>query len=187
MKKIFILIAGASLFLNSCKKEQTELTAPAAVINSTTPSPVSGRVANPEVCEKIVTLYAGQTINAGEVTVTRDADFIYVTYTTANGWLLTQTHLFVGECGSIPVTGSGNPRPGQFPYKTTHNKITSFTYTVPVSKLGADGCGCIAAHAVVVKLNAAGQVIQTETGWGDGPRINPTGNWATRFDYCICN
>ena len=63
-----------------------------------------------------VTLKAGQTIDAGTVTVINDADFIYVTYTTANGYLLTQTHLYVGDCAAIPVNGPGNPMPGQFPY-----------------------------------------------------------------------
>ena len=188
MKKIFIFIAGASLFLNSCTKEQTEPAAAAvAKTTSTTQAPVFGRNGATDLCEQSVTLFAGQTIDVGEVTVSSDAAFIYVTYTTINGWVLTQTHLFVGECGAIPVTGSGNPQPGQFPYKTTHNKVTAYTYAIPVSRLGADGCGCIAAHAVVMKLNAAGQVIQTETAWGNGPRINPTGNWATRFTYCLCN
>ena len=186
MKKIFFLFAGASFLLNSCTKEQTDPT-PGKTNTATTRETIAGRSGDTEGCEKTVTLFAGQTIDAGVVTVTSDADFVYVTYTTANGWYLTQTHLYVGECGSIPVTGSGNPQPGQFPYKTMHNKVTTYTYTIPVSRLGADGCGCIAAHAVVVKLNASGQVIQTETAWGNGPRINPTGNWATRFEYCSCN
>ena len=186
MKKIFILLAGVSLILNSCTKEQSSLTTgktDTPIIKET----VAGRSGETQGCETSVTLFAGQTIDAGVVTVTSDANFVYVTYTTANGWYLTQTHLYVGECGSIPVTGSGNPQPGQFPYKTMHNGITTYTYTVPVSVLGTDGCGCIAAHAVVVKLNETGQVIQTETGWGNGLRINPTGNWATRFEYCLCN
>ena len=80
-----------------------------------------------------VNLLAGQTINAGTVSVTNDADFIYVTYTTANGYLITQTHLYVGDCALIPVNGPGNPIPGQFPYSSAHSNITSYTYQVPIS------------------------------------------------------
>ena len=132
-------------------------------------------------------LVAGQTINAGTVTVTNDDAFIYVTYTTANGWMLTQTHLYVGACALIPVNGPGNPMPGQFPYSGTHNNITTYTYQVPISQIPAGGCGCIAAHAVVVKLNSSGQVINQQTGWGQGIRINPNGgNWGMKFEYCSC-
>ena len=135
-----------------------------------------------------VTLVAGQSIDAGTVAVTNDANFIYVTYTTANGYLLTQTHLFVGNCALLPVNGAGNPMPGQFPYATNHNNVTTFTYQVPISALAGGSCGCIAAHAVVVKLNAAGSVIDQQTGWGNGVRINPNGgNWGMKFDYCSCS
>jgi hypothetical protein len=135
----------------------------------------------------VVTLIAGQTINSGSVSVTNDADYIYVTYTTANGFLLTQTHLYVGDCALVPVNGQGNPVPGHFPYSSTHNNITTYTYQVPISTIGLGNCGCIAAHAVVVRLGASGQVIETQTGWGNGTRINPNGgNWGMKFDYCTC-
>jgi hypothetical protein len=134
-----------------------------------------------------VSLIAGQTMNSGNVTVTNDANFIYVTYNTANGWLLTQTHLYVGDCALIPVNGPGNPVPGQFPYASSHANITSYTYQIPIAKIPAGGCGCIAAHAVVVKLDGNGNVINTQTGWGQGIRINPNGgNWGMKFEYCSC-
>ena len=134
-----------------------------------------------------VTLIAGQSINAGTVTVYNDANYIYVTYTTANGWLLTQTHLYVGDCALIPVNNPGNPIPGQFPYSGTHNNITTYTYQIPISKIPAGSCGCIAAHAVVVQVNGSNQVINQQTAWGNGTRINMTGgNWGMKFDYCSC-
>ena len=79
--------------------------------------------------------------------------------------------------------------PGQFPYASSHSNITSFTYQVPILAIPAGTCGCIAAHAVVVKLNApGGQVIDQQTGWGNGVRINPNGgNWGMKFDYCSCS
>ncbi|MCY7292026.1 MAG: hypothetical protein LH615_07575 [Ferruginibacter sp.] len=134
----------------------------------------------------VVTLFAGQTINAGNVTVTNDANFIYVTYNTANGYVLTQTHLFVGACALIPVNRPGNPIPGQFPYASPHSNLTSYTYQIPITAIPLGVCGCIAAHAVVVKYNAAGQIVDQQTGWGNGTVINPTGNWGMKFTYCSC-
>ena len=47
--------------------------------------PSSGRIDDPSsLCPPTeVTLIAGQTINSGTVSVTNDAEYIYVTYTTA--------------------------------------------------------------------------------------------------------
>jgi hypothetical protein len=134
-----------------------------------------------------VNLIAGQTMVAGTVTVSNDAEYIYVTYTTTGGWVLTQTHLYVGDCALIPVNNPGNPIPGQFPYGGNHNNITTITYQVPISKIPAGSCGCIAAHAVVKELNSSGGTIQTQTGWGQGTQINMgSGNWGMKFDYCSC-
>lgn len=169
----------------SCQKQSLE---PAA--NQQTSGDdniITGRETMGECLPTVVTLIAGQSINAGTVTVSNDADYVYVTYSTANGYHLTQTHLYVGDCALIPVTNAGNPIPGQFPYSGTHNNADSYTYQVPLSAFGTGTCGCIAAHAVVVKLNAAGQVIDTQTGWGNGTRINPNGgNWGMSFGYCTC-
>lgn len=134
-----------------------------------------------------VNLIAGQTMIAGTVTVSNDAEYIYVTYTTTGGWVLTQTHLYVGACNLIPVNNPGNPIPGQFPYGGNHNNITTITYQIPISKIPAGSCGCIAAHAVVKQLNSSGGTIQTQTGWGQGTQINLNGgNWGMKFDYCSC-
>jgi hypothetical protein len=147
--------------------------------------PVGGRIDGcfPEEVE----LIAGQTMNAGNVTVSNDADFIYVTYSTTNGWVLTQTHLYVGDCALIPVNNPGNPIPGQFPYSGTHANLTTYTYQIPIAQIPAGSCGCIAAHSVVKQYNSNNQVINTQTAWGNGVRINLTGgNWGMKFDYCSC-
>ena len=157
----------------------------ASAVKSDEPVVVRDRVDNCLPTE--VMLVAGQTMDAGTVTVSNDPDYIYVTYTTANGWLLTQTHLYVGDCALIPVNNPGNPIPGQFPYGGNHDRITSYTYQVPISAIPVGGCGCIAAHAVVVQVDGSGHVTNTQTAWGNGVRINLTGgNWGMKFDYCSC-
>lgn len=191
MKRILLYGAFAvstTLFF-SCQKASPDEMANPAHSNLKDNEVITGRNGGGEgECPATeVTLIAGQHINSGSVSVTNDADYIYVTYTTANGYLLTETHLYVGACNAIPVNNPGNPMPGQFPYSSAHNYANTYTYQVPISLIPAGSCGCIAAHAVVKKLNAAGQVIDTQTGWGNGTRINPNGgNWGMKFDYCSC-
>ena len=191
MKKLLqltpILILTLAFF--SCQKVSTEPDQQNATTQLTPgPQPDPGRITPGGGCPPTeVTLIAGQTINAGTVNVTNDAVYIYVTYETANGYTLTQTHLYVGDCALVPVNNQGNPIPGHFPYSSTHTNITSFTYQVPISAISAGTCGCIAAHAVVVKLDPNGNIIEQQTGWGNGRRINPNaGNWGMKFDYCSC-
>src|SRR5690348_16511548 len=133
MKKILLpALLFAVLFTVSCKK--AEQTAPAMQEQAVAPAQagpryvilaegdgnkeiVMGREGEPTECVPTETaLIAGQTINAGTVTVTNDAEYIYVTYATTGGWKITQTHLYVGDCALIPVNNPGNPLPGQFPF-----------------------------------------------------------------------
>jgi hypothetical protein len=186
-----ILLLAAGVFFYSCKKTDMVADSEKNTHNSASRGFTDRDTSDREdgFCEATtVDLLAGQTINAGTVTVINDNDYIYVTYTTANGYTLKQTHLYVGGCALIPVNNAGNPVPGQFPYKATHNNATSYTVTVPISAIPAGSCGCIAAHAAVQKLNAAGQVIDSQTGWGNGTLINPDGgNWGMKFAYCSCS
>ena len=187
------LVAGISLI--ACEKNQQLLddqnlkpNAPVSTKkadNSISPDKVI--VPGESPCPVTVTqLTAGQFINAGSVTVTNDENYIYVMYTTANGYVLTQTHLYVGNCANIPLNNQGNPVPGRFPYKATHANLTTYTYQVPISAISAGSCGCIAAHAAVVKLDEAGNIVDSQTAWGSGYRINPQGNWGMAFGYCSC-
>ncbi len=184
------LLFFTAITVVSCEKNQDQAfqnPTTTTSVNSQNISTIQGRTVEGVECPATTTqLTAGQFYNAGNVTVTNDDDFIYVTYTTANGYLLTQTHLYVGGCNAIPINNQGNPVPGQFPYKITHNFDTSYTYQIPIAKIAAGSCGCIAAHSVVVKLNEAGQVIDEQTAWGNGVRIYPTGNWGMKFSYCSC-
>jgi hypothetical protein len=193
MKKNFmpIFLLAAGVFLYSCKKTEMVPGSEKNVQPSADKS-ITGRDSSDredDFCEATtVDLVAGQTINAGNVSVINDGSFIYVTYTTANGYTLKKTHLYVGNCALIPVNNAGNPVPGQFPYKAAHNNATTYTVTVPISAIPAGSCGCIAAHASMQKLNGSGQVIESQTGWGSGTLINPNGgNWGMKFDYCSCN
>jgi hypothetical protein len=194
MKKLTLslVLLTLSIVFFSCQKSQSDLATPESQAQQIKPlqsnaGNEASRDGDPTPCPVTsVTLIAGQTINAGNVTVTNDANFIYVTYNTANGYVLTQTHLYVGNCALIPTNNPGNPVPGRFPYNTLQNNTTTYTCQVPISALPAGICGCVAAHAVVVKYDGAGQIIDQQSAWGNGTVINPTGNWGMKFGYCSC-
>lgn len=108
-------------------------------------------------CKPTVTdLIAGQHINVGTVTAWDDGAYLYVKYSTKDGWVLTETHLAVAtSLDGIPQTKKGNPIPGKFPYSEEHYPpVTVFTYKIDMGEVGF-GVGdtlYIAAHAVVFNL-----------------------------------
>jgi len=124
-----------------------------------------------------VDLIAGQHIDAGEIQIWNDNDNLYVKYSATPPWCLDETHLQVASNISKIPQNNGNPVPGQFEYKSKHNCVSEFTYTVPLT---IEFCDLyIAAHAVVKKKNGS-----TETAWGNGNKF-PGKNWATYFVYSV--
>ncbi len=142
-----------------------------------------------------VDLIAGQHHVAGEVCVSNDTENLHVTYTTTDGWMLSESHLAI----SSDQTGSGewinrnnrwqnrngNPAPGRFPYSKKHNSNTDYTYTyiIPLSDIsgGVDDETklYLGTHAVIANSQSA------ESAWGDGNRMVQRGNWAMYFTYTV--
>lgn len=135
-------------------------------------------------CEGSEDLIAGQNYICGTVKTKIVGDNMVITYTTDSGWEITKTHLFIGKFDDIPTNQPGNPRIGQFPYKS--NEIagtTEVVWTVPVLDLilELDRYGYVAAHADV-SLFENGNLIQSETAWGFGDPL-PGNSWAMAFDF----
>ena len=135
--------------------------------------------------EECVTLYAGQHIDAGTVCVSSDETFLYVTYNTTDGWELQEVHLWVGtNLFDMPLTNSGNPKIGLFPYKAENLSTDTYTFTIPLSDLNVK-CGetlLLAAHAAIARDDGNGGSDE-ETAWGDGDPVLDQGSWATYFSY----
>jgi hypothetical protein len=106
----------------------------------------------------VFSLIAGQHIVAGSVTLDNDADNLYVTYETTDGWMLQEVHLFVGALADVPTNKQNIPVPGKFPYKDDEINSTSQMYVIPLD--GLSDCVSVFAHAVVMKDG------QDETAWG---------------------
>ncbi|MCK0108127.1 hypothetical protein MWU58_02350 [Flavobacteriaceae bacterium S0825] len=126
---------------------------------------------NDEVCFT-TNLIAGQHHIAGTVTVENDGENLIITYTTNGDWTIDATHLSIGGCddGSIPTTGSGNPKIGHFEYHSTHSDgVNQVTYTISLDDILEDYC--FAAHAEV-KGPTGG-----ETAWAEGTEFSGN-SWA---------
>ncbi|MDB5203170.1 MAG: Conserved repeat domain protein [Ferruginibacter sp.] len=177
MKKIaFAAIIGTMLF--SCSKTEVQ-----SLVKENDVLPIdAGRI--DEGCvptTKTVALLAGQTMNAGEVTVTNDGVDLTVTYNCLNGWKISEIHLYVGEFASAPQNNGGNPIPGRFPIKETFSTgVTTYSKVIPLASL--PDCFIVAAHAVV--KSGTGTTGGTQTGWGQGTQF-PGNNWGMYFDYCV--
>jgi hypothetical protein len=114
-----------------------------------------------------IDLIAGQHTNAGMINITADDDNVYVTYQTDADWFIGATHLYIGDCDLIPTNISGNPKIGHFPNKSTHASGTNeVIYTI--SKDDLESNFCVAAHAEVSQISPSGNVIRSETAWGEG-------------------
>jgi hypothetical protein len=158
----------------------------------------SNNIEIPQQCgfPQVSTLYGGQTIEVGTVTVGNDADGnLYVTYTTTGGWHLSEVHVkAVCNTDTDPETMCrvGDPNdlaPGQFPYSQTFdatggcsNLPTTYTVVIPKADVPcADpACYCIYAHAVVVNCDND----QTETAWSGETLIKDVNRWYYFINYC---
>ena len=138
-------------------------------------------------CEPVnYDFFAGQHILVGSVSVVNDNEYVYVTIATQDGWEIKQTQVYAGPLSGLPG-GSGNPKIGNFPYKTAHNpSVTSFTYKIKLNDFSSDSCFVIATHAEVIKRGIDGNITQEETAWGSGKQISSGGSWATYSEYCKC-
>lgn len=141
-----------------------------------------------------VALLAGQTIPAGTVCSTVEGDDLVVEYRTADGWELTEAHLWSGlSLGDLPQTRSGNPQIGLFPYHSgAIAGATSQVFRIPLARFGldADQTVCdpvtafVVAHAAVRKPLAKGGY-RSESAFGEGTRLVNRGSWATWFSLVL--
>lgn len=173
---VLILFAG-SLSFTSCNEtlvgdesllteESTTTFSDEVNFSEETPSPYCG--------SQTFTLWAGQTINAGTVTVSNDATNLYVTVVSNGGYTGTENiKMWLGTDLTL-VNGGGASRPnaGHFPYKVTVPQgETTYTFTVPLYTIpfyNVNECGVqsiyVFVHADVLAINDDGS-ISSETAW----------------------
>ncbi|HEY9054744.1 MAG TPA: SdrD B-like domain-containing protein [Rectinemataceae bacterium] len=116
------------------------------------------------------TLWAGQHIDAGRVSVWRDASKLYVKYETNSSFTIDQTHVWVGSSLSdLPVNNLGVPAPGQFPSVIGSYAAGTKTATISFSFLPSwEGKSLyIFSHAALLSTQYGNQ-----TGWAGDNSLN---------------
>ncbi len=151
-------------------------------------APVVQSVVDPCGDALAVRFLAGQTIEVGTVTVSNDGSQLCVRIETTGGWVMEETHVAIARHPwEFPQTGSGNPKVGQFALAAEHNPpVADFEHCINLAEYGygADDSVYVAAHGAVVLLDAGGQVIQSETAWGEGTPF-PGNNWAMYLGHTV--
>ena len=133
--------------------------------------------------EQVYTLYAGQNINVGTVTVSNDVDYLYVTYDLTGDWELVETHVHVATSpGDIPQTqpnkkgdGGGNPIPGHFSHCEPPSDPQTQTYTIDLDWAAGTPL-YIAAHAKVRIADDSEEQHMNVYSDGDGHTMVTSGN-----------
>ena len=135
-------------------------------------------------------LIAGQTTDAGYVTVAVSGDALVVTMTTVGDWIIDEAHVWVGSSlVTLPKAKNGNPIPGRFPYAASDVNDQTVSFTIPLASLGfacpsGDVTYLLAAHASVSRAGSDGSE-QQETAWSDGARFVTKGNWGTYSAFTL--
>ncbi len=140
----------------------------------------------------VTTLYAGQTIDAGTVSVWNGKENLKIRIEPSGEWSISEVHVFVGT-GEVP-TKEGNPVPGKFPYKKEFSSsVTKDTTVVHLSEDMGFNWGApwedqriqnIAVHVDLVKLDEiTGEVTDEEGAWAFGPNEFEGSQWGWWFDY----
>ena len=142
-----------------------------------------------DYCEdkEYVDLIAGQSINAGVITVSNYGSILNIVIETTGGWKITESHVDVGlSLADIEQTKSGSPKPGRFTYSDPDESSDVYHwYQIDLKEDHATGsmeCGdtiYIAVHAVVKKK--CGDSWSEQTAWGDGTKFKKS--WAMWFTY----
>ena len=126
--------------------------------------PVSGDVTS-------VRLIAGRNTDIGTMSVWNDENNLYVKYRTSGDWRLVATHLAVEKnISAIPQNKPGNPKIGQFPFKSVHNPPAGeFVHALLLESKGIQEGDIIyiASQADVQRIQN-GEVKQEEGAWCEG-------------------
>jgi hypothetical protein len=104
-----------------------------------------------------VNLIAGQTIDAGDVTVWHDDEYVYVDFVAHPNWLIAKTHVHVAaSADEIPQTKKGNPIPGQFDYQTSYMPWEADPAPIMIPLPDMPGEIFVAAHADLYEISEMG-------------------------------
>jgi len=179
MKKALLFIAVIAVIAGCTKKE----------VNNESPIDIFNGYGHLKGSEPTATLWAGKNTDVGTVTYGIEqidgVGYFTATYDLTGGWEMSESHLYAGPLGDMPLNKPGNPKIGRFPYAEDHSpNVTTYTYYVDCDELPPyeDPGFTTAAHAVVHGPNG-----QEETAWRDGDHNFPGKRWGWYDDFYYDN
>jgi len=176
-----VALAAVMLLIHACQDGPTDPFEVARQAGLTAASADFSATCSP-ITERALIADAGA-ITAGVVRVGNDESHVLVQIETQDGWVITESQLFVGpSLEGIPVSGGGSPIPGRFPYSRRHGGgVSSYTYAVPLSVVEDAEEAVIAVHADLRLGN------RREGAWGEGESIGADGSWGMYFNHGIAD
>ncbi len=132
---------------------------------------------------QVFILWGGQHIEVGTVTVGNNADFLFITYKTIEGWYLTDLHLYVLE-----EEPTNRLNPGHAPYKEENlpEGTQDYTLVVPFEDLGNLEALCGLSLWLQAKANVEnivdGNLLGGETAYGGDIKGSP---WYGNIEYIV--
>lgn len=140
----------------------------------------------------VFTLWGGQTIDVGTVTVAKDENNLYVTYQTSGDWYLKDAKLHVE---TTPPAERLNLGHADFKSGDIIPCATSYAFTVPLleDQKGCNGTttGWLQAYAKVVKIVGAMEIAEegayggTITIASSGGSKKPNDSWYGNINYSV--
>lgn len=160
--------------------------------------------------DKVSDLTAGKDIKVGKVSVSNDAEKLYVTYSlTYPGAVFGTLHAWVGsDLLNVPKNDQGIPIPGRFSFHSgadvfpSSAGLTNYTFAIPFQRINAAGLPSVDAsgnttcnpinlfvvtHAEVnIDSDNDGVVDKGETAFGGGISGEDGSRWWFYDSYTIC-
>jgi hypothetical protein len=125
----FLIISTLLMFFVSCENMVEN-----NLVNAKTVKSFEG-VSGQTVCgEQTWTLWAGDNVDAGTLTVANDSDYLYVTYKTSGAF--GNLNLWIGkDLSLLPKDKKGNLLLNKFPYDFAASGLNEFTFEIPLQEI----------------------------------------------------
>ncbi|MBW6516004.1 MAG: hypothetical protein K0B81_05230 [Candidatus Cloacimonetes bacterium] len=123
-------------------------------------------------------IYAGQHILVGQLEISNDADYLYVSFHMDHPWVMMLSHIHIAaDINGIPKTPKGNPIPGQFAYHDYHDYEAYFMLPIELAPYDFEVGQqiVVAAHLEVI--------IEIDGGGGSGVIIEGPYGAFNVYDY----
>ncbi|MCF6167975.1 hypothetical protein [Lutibacter sp.] len=134
-------------------------------------------------------LITNQNITVGsvnvEISTEEGVQYVYMTYTSNENWVIKLTHLYAGEKEGIYETINGNSVYGVFEEEMNfeENANSNFEVEYKIEAEALEQCFYVAAYVEVLRLDDKGNILESEIAWAEGEEFEEA-NQGMYFEFC---